>query len=151
MINGLYFWEIFMLIGGGLLCLVSIGLLVASFIKRRNMKAILPYLAASIVMIGFSSFKKIQYENGVIAVEMNQKAAANNPQDPEIRKDLTRELAAISDRPTTDPKVLLSIAQGQAAVGDTTRAEHFLNAAASRGRFTTEMQAFGNRIRRHPR
>jgi len=73
-------------------------------------------------MIGFPAFQKISFANDVVSVEKAAEKVTENPGDTKARAQLAESLKQVAQRPTTDPKVNLTLARAYKALGQRDRA-----------------------------
>ncbi len=129
--NGLYSYEIVMLVLGTVLFLVIIGALLTLLIKNKPFASLLPLFAIAVVMIGYPSIQSISYSKGVLTITNMTSQLQQDPTNASLRQTLQQEVAKTASRPATDPGTTANIAAAQFALGDRKAAEANL-ALASR-------------------
>lgn len=128
-IDGLYFYEFILLILGVLLFVTLLIILVVFVIQKRQLKELLVFFLLPVLMIGYPSIQKINYDKGVISIETQSREVAKNSQDPVSRENLKQNLKNIENRPNSNPESLLKFGRAQAILGDTVRAEKLVDRA----------------------
>ncbi len=129
--GGMYLHEFIMLICGSLLFITLIILLIVYAVQKRSLKALLPFFSLPIVMIGFPSYQKMNYDNGVISIEKLTSAVKENPNNKTARKELEAQIEDVSGRVENDPRSMLEISKAHAALGDTLQALSVAETAAA--------------------
>ncbi len=114
--QGLYSYEIILLVLGVVLFVVSIVLLL------RGKTGLVVYFLVSIIMIGYPSITSIQYKDGAITIEKDTQTLQQDPTNPQARQAVQQELAKFESRPITDPHIATVFARAQFAVGNETAA-----------------------------
>jgi len=127
--DGLYFYELILLILGTLLFVTLLVILVVFVIQKRHLKELLAFFIMPIIMIGYPSIQKIKYDNGVFTFEKAERDFAKDPQNLEARNILNQNLSSISKRPNSNPELLLSFGKAQAVLGDTVQAKELVDRA----------------------
>lgn len=121
--DGLYAYEVVMLVCGALLFLTSLILFVFFAVGGKSIAKLYPFFGLSIVMIGFPAYKKIQISKDGFELEKDSAALVQNPADQALRSNVSTEVAALAPRSFSDPKMLTSIAKAQIALGDNSSAQ----------------------------
>jgi hypothetical protein len=105
--EGLYSYEIVLLVLGVMLFLTLLVALVRNVFKDKPYAALVPAFFIPIVMIGYPSVQSIKYQNGLIEIEKATEAVQNEPSNPQAQAQL-RELQAkvnkIAPRAMADPR-----------------------------------------------
>lgn len=121
--DGLYLYEIVLLVLGALLFLALIIAFMTLVIRGEPFAKLLLFFALPILMIGFPGIKSIEIREGLIKIELKLQYLLQNPTDSTSRISLVNELANLSSRPFSNPRSLVTIANAQIALGDNTAAE----------------------------
>ena len=95
--NGLYSYEIVMLVLGVLLFLVAL----VKLMKKASAGLVVFFLLA-IAMIGYPSIQSIQYEKGVITVDKKVHDLEANPGNEALRASLQQDMGKIEGRANND-------------------------------------------------
>ena len=106
MFEGLFIYEIILLILGVVLFLLLLMVLIFFVIKKRPIKSIIPLFLVSIIMIAYPSIQKITFENGMFEIEKLTQEAEQNPDNPQYRRRLERKLNNIENRRFNKPETL---------------------------------------------
>jgi tetratricopeptide (TPR) repeat protein len=121
LLEGVLFYELVLIFLG---ILVSMALLFAFLQSVKQNKTSLKPIYAFIVplmMIGYPSIQKIQFENGVLNIEKTSKEIEKNPLDTLLQKQLLSSLRTFSvessDRLKESPAALSAVANAQVALG----------------------------------
>jgi tetratricopeptide (TPR) repeat protein len=137
--SGLYLYEVVMLVGGALLFIVTLLLLAILAAKGREIGKLFLFFAVSIVMIGFPAYSKIEISKDGVKLEKTSRQLLLNPTDKSLRDSLSNEVAKLSVRRYSDPKMLTTIARAQIALGDNGAAEQNINKALQLAPQNTEV------------
>lgn len=121
--DGLYAYEVVMLVCGALLFLVSLILLVILVVKEKPFAKLIFLFGLSIVMIGFPAYKKITISEKGIELEKDSADLIQNPANQALRSNVSTEVATLAPRNFSDPQMLTSIARAQVALGDNSGAQ----------------------------
>ncbi len=121
--DGLYPYEIVLLVLGVLLFLVLILAFVLLIMRGKPYGKILMSFAIPILMVGFPGVKSFEISESAIKIEKYTEALQENPTDKNLRESLEKEVAGVSARPFADPHASVTIARAQIALGDNTAAE----------------------------
>ena len=127
--DGLYPYEIVLLVLGVLLFLVLILAFVLLLMRGKPYGKILMSFAIPILMVGFPGVKSFEISESAVKIEKYTRALQENPTDNNLRESLAKEVRSVSARPLADPHVSVTIARAQLALGDNTAAETNINKA----------------------
>ncbi|MDB5089932.1 MAG: Fis1 C-terminal tetratricopeptide repeat-containing protein [Mucilaginibacter sp.] len=118
MLQGLYLYEIILMITGGILFLALVFALIWNVIKGKSIVSLLPFFFLPIVMIGWTAIKSFSYDNGKIDIEKTANEVAKNPADTTLRGKLEKSIAAFdTTRAANDPVALNNISSAYYALG----------------------------------
>lgn len=127
--EGLYLYEIVMLVLGILLfVMLGIGFFY-QLVHQRSIAPLLGFFAFPIAMIGYPSIQRIQVKDGLISIEKTTQQLAENPTDLQLRRTLQQQVAKVADRPIASPQNTSVVAQAQYALGDEEAAKSNLHKA----------------------
>lgn len=118
--EGLFGYEIVMLVLGSILFLLLAFLLAWLIMKKRSYKQTLIFFIISIVMISFPGIQKITYEKGKL--ELEKITMEINSENKNEVKSLERKINAIESRISSYPEGLVALAKANLALGDTNKA-----------------------------
>lgn len=127
--DGLYGYEVILLILGMLFFIVLMVALLILIAQRRPYGKLGMFFAIPLIMMGFPGIKSIQYKDGLISVDKLTHELQQNPTDKEKREELSRKVADVGNRPVADPAAIASIANAQFVLGDHKAAEANLQKA----------------------
>jgi hypothetical protein len=127
--DGLYLYEVVLLICGVLLFLALLAALLRKVFSNLEYKGLLAFFALPIVMIGFPGISSFKVGEGVVEVDKQTTALLSKPQDQQTRASLQSQVSQIEARPFKNPTVLATLARAQFALGDESKAESNLNTA----------------------
>ncbi len=116
--QGLYLYEIVLLIFGSVLFFALLFALIYCFVQTKPIKGLLPFFLVSIIMIAFPGIKSFQYKDGMISIETYERQLQRNPEDLQAREQLRKGLDAVQGRPNSDPNSSLVIARAHYALGN---------------------------------
>lgn len=118
MLQGLYLYEIILMITGGILFLALVFALIWNVIKGKNIVSLLPFFFLPIVMIGWTAIKSVSYDNGKIDIEKTANELIQNPADTALQKKLEKSVATFdTTRAANDPVALNNISKAYYALG----------------------------------
>jgi tetratricopeptide (TPR) repeat protein len=118
LLEGVLFYEFVLILLG---VMVSMALLFA-FLQsvkqnKTNLKPIYAFIVP-LIMIGYPSIQKIQFENGIINIEKAAKEVEKNPLDTLLQKQLVQSLNQLSaPRLNESAAALSAVANAQVALG----------------------------------
>jgi tetratricopeptide (TPR) repeat protein len=121
-INGLYSYEMILLVLGVILFITLLVILIIFAAQRRSLKGLVAFFLLPLVMIGFPGIQKITYENGVLSIEKLTDTVAQHPDNVIAREKLKAAIAVSEKRPNSDPAIFLKFSKAQAVLGDTIKA-----------------------------
>lgn len=118
--DGLFGYEVVMLILGSVLFLLLAFLLAWLIMKKRSYKQTLVFFIVSILMIGFPGIQKITYEQGKLKLEKITREI--NTDNKEEINGLKKRIDVLEPRISSDPEGLVAIARANLVIGDTMKA-----------------------------
>ncbi len=121
--DGLYAYEIVLLVLGALLFMVLILAFMVLVMRGQPFSKLFAFFAVPIVMIGFPSIQSMEFFNGIIKIQKYTHDLEQDPENKTARNALAGEVTRISDRPSSDPGVATTLARAQIALGDNGAAE----------------------------
>lgn len=116
--EGLYLYEVVLLVLGGFLFVILIISLLYLLLHKRSMVSLLPFFVVAIAMIGYPSIKDIQYKDGLLTIEKTSDQLAQDPTNNSVRQNLQQQVANIASRPTSSSQSTATLAKAQFALGD---------------------------------
>ncbi len=125
--DGLYGFEIALLIGGAILFVVLIVAFLRQIFTNRPFTGLLLFFVLPIGMMGFPAITSIKIKDGTVEIEKQTHALQSKPQDQQARAALEIAVSKVADRPIHDPNTLTTVAQAQFALGHDAQAESNLN------------------------
>jgi tetratricopeptide (TPR) repeat protein len=123
LINGLYLYEVVLLVLGIVLFLVLITVFAALVIQRRPFSKLLSFFVLPIVMIGYPSIESVEFNDNMFRLAKTTHALERNPTDSALRKQVERNLEAVSGRLVVRNDTHLKLAQAELALGHRVEAE----------------------------
>jgi Tetratricopeptide repeat len=129
MFDGLHSYEIVLMVLGIVMFVLLAAVLVLYVYQRRTPTTLLLFFMFPVVMIGFPAFQKISFANDVVSVEKAAEKLAENPADAKARTQLVETVKQVEQRPTSDPRVNLTLARAYKALGQRDRALDRVNSA----------------------
>jgi|SRR5882724_11641286 len=127
--DGLFLYEIVLLVLGVLLFLVLLWALASSLKAGKPVAKIFPFIAISVVMIAYPSIKSVNISASEVKIEKDVAEVEQNPTNVAKRDALASDIAAISSRPVSDPNVNTTLARAQLALGNTAAAQQHIDKA----------------------
>ena len=123
LLGGLYLHEIILMMMGALLFLVLLILLVYSVIRKRDLKLMLMSFLLPVLMIGFSSVKKVQYNELIIELQHKTQRLEEKPGDQQLKAEVEQIVATVTARPNEySADALVTVARAQSALGNEAQA-----------------------------
>jgi tetratricopeptide (TPR) repeat protein len=118
LLEGILFYELVLIFLGILVSMALLFAFLESVKKNKtNLKTIYAFIVP-LIMIGYPSIQKIQFDNGVINIEKNAKEVEKNPLDTVLQKQLLQSLNQLSaPRLNESPAALSAVANAQVALG----------------------------------
>ncbi len=129
-LDGLYSYEVVLLVLGVTLFVALLILLAVLAAKGRPFAKLLGFFVLPIVMIGFPSIKSIEFSDGVAKIEKDTHDLQGDPTNKTLRDALANEVATLSPRPSSEPGVIATIAHAQIALGRNEEARASFNKAS---------------------
>ncbi len=121
-LDGLHSYEIILLILGILFFVVLLAALIYLVVKNRSIKNLPLFFLFPVLMIGYPSIQNFKLGNDWIYVEKVKERITQNPDDSIAKADLNQKLKVLESRPIKNQKFLETIAEAEAAVGDSLKA-----------------------------
>src|SRR5215217_111528 len=121
--DGLYPYEIVMLLCGVLLFLVLVGGLIVYFVRGKALTGLLIAFAIPIVMMGFPGISSMSYNNARLDLKRQIAKVQEDPKDPAAREELEKTTAKIEEREASNPQTLTDLSQAQFILGDQEKAK----------------------------
>ncbi len=90
---------------------------------------LLGFFAIPIIMIGYPGIQSFEFSQGVIKVTKYADALETAPTNTATRTALSRELASLTTRPTSNPAVMATLARAEIALGRNEEAQASVNKA----------------------
>ncbi|WP_262248782.1 hypothetical protein [Parapedobacter soli] len=115
--DGLQLHEILLFVLGSLLFLVLLILLVLYAQRRQKLNILLPFFIIPVVMIGWSSIAKIQFNEAGLALEKTLREYETNPKDTATRELLQANVTELETKGVKDPKTLMNLARANYLLG----------------------------------
>ncbi len=144
--DGLYAYEVVLLILGVLLFVVALALLILQVVRGKPYGTLVAFFALPIVMIGYPSIQKITFQDGAVTIDKTTAQLQEAPTDAALRSNLETQVAKLASRPTNDPAALTSIAKAQFALGHSAEAQTNVQKALQASPTLPEALALQQRI-----
>src|SRR4051794_14020323 len=126
--DGLYNYEIVLLVLGGLLFLVAL----AKLIRGKPNAGLVVFFLLSGSMIGYPSVQSIDYQKGVLSIKKQVHDLEADPGNEALRTSLQQDISKVQDRPSKEPETSLTLAQAHFALGNEAAAKQNLAAATEK-------------------
>jgi len=144
--DGLYLYEIVLLVLGVLLFLALLIAFLVFVFRGRPYRGLLVFFAIPIVMIGYPSIKSIEFDKDVVKIEKFTRELKDNPTDPAVRNELGRAVNDVAGRPSSRPAKLAVLGSAQFALGNESAAAETLQKAIQADPKAPEVLALQHRI-----
>jgi hypothetical protein len=123
--EGMFLYEITLLLLGVLLFLVMIVILVIKASTRQPIMVVIPFFIIPVLMVGFPGIQNFKFMNGLAEVEMRSDEIARGQENAELRSEQRRQLELLSLRPIRHPDNQFIMAEAFEAIGDLEEAKHY--------------------------
>lgn len=144
--DGLYLYEIILLVLGVAMFFVLLYFL-ASYLKNgKPVAGLLLFFAIPLVMIAYPSIQSFDISATEIKIQTASAQLEKDPTDKTARVALTSDVAAIANRPLSSPTVLTTLARAQLALGDTAAAQQNISKALQSAPSSAAAVKLNNRI-----
>lgn len=127
LINGLYLYEVVLLVLGIVLFLVLIIAFAVLVMRERPYSKLLSFFLLPIVMIGYPSIESVEFNNDMFRLAKKTHNLERNPTDNQLRKMVESDLAAVSGRIVVKPDTNIKLARAELALGNEAAAEEKLD------------------------
>ena len=112
--DGLYSYEIVLLVPGVVLFFVFLGGFLTLMIKGESFSKLLPFFTIPVVMIGYPGIQSVSFQDGV----------DRNPHNEAAKATLQQTVAQASALKIASPTLIANLARAQAAVGKSEAGAH---------------------------
>jgi tetratricopeptide (TPR) repeat protein len=129
--DGMYPFEIILLVAGGLLFVVLLIAFLRQLFNNQSYKALLPFFLVAVLMIGFPAVSSVKAINGLIEIDKKTHDLQEHPGDSALRASLQSDVNKLSTRPFKSPQTVATLARAQFAVGQEEQAKQNLDKALS--------------------
>jgi len=144
--DGLYLYEVVLLVLGTIFFLVITSILIYLVLHRRSYKGLTVLFVFPIVMIGYPSIQSFEYKDGILKVEKTTTALQRNPSDPALRQELSQAVGKVSARPISNPRNLAVVGEAQYALGNEDAANQSAKKALELDPSSTAARALQHKI-----
>jgi tetratricopeptide (TPR) repeat protein len=127
--DGMYSYEIILLVGGVLLFLVLLAALLRKVFSNEPFSALLPFFGVAVLMIGFPAWSSVKVSDGVVEIDKKTHDLQEHPEDVALRSSLQSDVSKLSARPFNNPRIVTTLAQAQFALGQEEQAKQNLDKA----------------------
>jgi tetratricopeptide (TPR) repeat protein len=124
--DGLYGYEIAMLLLGSVMFVILLFGLAARVRKGGSVVSLLPFFVLAIAMIGYPSVQSITIGKDLLTMQKATHELTTSPTDIELRQSVKATLQKLQSRPIGDPSSLTAVATAQYALGDDSAAKQNL-------------------------
>ncbi len=128
-VDGMYSYEIILLVGGVLLFLVLLAALLRKVFSNEPFSALLPFFGVAVLMIGFPAWSSVKVSDGVVEIDKKTHDLQEHPEDVALRSSLQSDVSKLSARPFNNPRIVTTLAQAQFALGQEEQAKQNLDKA----------------------
>jgi len=126
LLDGLFLYEVILMILGSVLFSVIIFLIVTQKEVNKNH---LMGITMSIIMIAFPSIKSFSVSDGIINIERKLEELKDEPENMDTQKELEEEVSNIGDRPITNANNLSTLSEANLELGKKELAKNLANEA----------------------
>lgn len=114
LLDGLFLYEVILMILGSVLFSVIIFLIISQKDVNKNH---LMGIGFSIVMIAFPSIKSFSVSDGIINIERKIEELKKEPENIDTQKELEEEVSSIGDRPISNASNLSTLSEANLELG----------------------------------
>lgn len=139
--DGLYSFEIVLLILGVLLFLVAL----VKFMKKPSGVLVAFFLIAA-AMIGYPSVQSIAYQKGVITINKQVHDLEADPSNQALRSSLQQNIVKVEGRPSTDAATNVTLATAHFALGNEAQAKATLEPILQKAPDLPEAKDLNNKM-----
>ncbi len=108
-LEGLYGYEQALLFLGAVLFALAAFVVIYSVLKKEKIVRSIPLFVVSIVMVGFPSIEKIEFENDKLAIHKQVHELSKSPRDEQLKSSLQKKILKVSERPNLAQETLLRV------------------------------------------
>lgn len=127
MLDGLYLYEVVMLVLGVALFLVLLIAFAVQIFRGYAYGKLLSFFVLPILMVGYPSIESIEFSDGVIKIAKMTHALEEDPTNSVLRTQLANNVEAVSGRIVTKSNTTIRLARAEFALGDSVAAEERIN------------------------
>ncbi|HXX18756.1 MAG TPA: hypothetical protein VEJ46_05095 [Candidatus Acidoferrum sp.] len=146
LLDGLYPYEVVLLLMGLALFAVLLVLLVFTILKNRPYGSLLWFFVLPIGMVGYSGIQSFSVTKDGLDIQKYSDELQQNPADQSARTALSSAIANVAARPWSNPTTLTNIARAQLMVGDKEGAQKNLALALQKNPQLEAAQSLSVRI-----
>ena len=144
--DGLYNFEIVLLVGGSLLFLVALVGVIVAIIRGKSFVPLVILFVISVPMIGYPSVEAIEYKDGVLSIKKKVHELENDPNNQVLRASLQQDIAKVQERPSNQPETDATLAKAHFVLGNDDVAKAKLDAALQKDPHLPEAQDLKNKV-----
>jgi hypothetical protein len=127
--DGLYLYEIVLLILGAVLFVVLLAMLIMFALRNRSVKPLLLFFVIPIVMIGFPAIAEVKFTKDGVEIQKVTKQLAADPSNTELKTKLETLVQDAKPRFSKSEDGLVKIARAEAVLGKQEKAVETVNQA----------------------
>lgn len=127
LLDGLFLYEITLLILGALLFLVLIVLLTVKVATRQPIKVLIPFFIIPILMIGFPGIEQFNFMNGMAELKTKINRAIEEPDNEELMAEIRESVERYSARPVRVPQNLVVFGEAYEVLDRSDEAKNIAN------------------------
>jgi len=125
--QGLYPFEVVLLIGGIALFVTLLVGLIVGLVRGKIPKILVPLFVVAIVMIAYPGVQSFKYGELTVTLNNQLQQVLANPTNMTYRNGLAQVASQVASRPTANPAAIAALANAQYALGDEAAAQVNLN------------------------
>ncbi len=129
MLDGMYLYEIVLLIGGAILFLAAVIVLLRQVFTNHSYKGLMPLFLIAVLMMGFPAVSAVKFGKDLLEIDKQTHQLQEHPDDQATRAALSSNIKALSGRPIKDPQTITTLAQAQFALGEDQQAKEKVDQA----------------------
>ncbi len=129
MLDGMYIYEIVLLIGGAILFLAAVIVLLRQVFTNHSYKGLMPLFLIAVLMMGFPAVSAVKFGKDLLEIDKQTHQLQEHPDDQATRAALSSNIKALGGRPIKDPQTITTLAQAQFALGEDQQAKEKVDQA----------------------
>lgn len=146
LLEGMFLYEIVLLLLGVLLFIVVLVILVIKTLTGQPITVVMPFFVLPVLMIGFPGIQNFKFMNGLAEVEMRAEEITKNPGNKELEKKQKLQIELLSSRPIRHPENQLIMAEAYESINALEKAKQYTQRVIDKQPDNTDAMRLESRI-----